>query len=302
MGTELITTAKYDVETARTATAAWQAELGDLGIAPTFPRLKVPAGGGLQFADPASPDPESPDFVKEFTGVIVGKRKTSRLYLVPFDQRAAEDSGRPDAWSIDGKTQIVPQATYDKIKALNEERAAQNIAPLPAPSRNLAACPYNQFGSAALLGGRGKGKATNDYIELYLFTGNGFPTLLAAPAGSIQKVIQHLQNLVQQTGTVVGAETVIGLKKEKSGQGIDYSQLTFGVGGKLDADAVGKMKGYEAELAPVLAIDPFGDSEAAEELSYDFDAPATAEWETAEEPSYEHEPVAVAAGVGDIDL
>lgn len=300
---------RYDVQVARDAAQLWQEELGP-EFTPTFPRLKVPAGGGTSWDDPFSPDPESPDQAKDFTGIIVGKRKVSRLYLTNFDDRDAEDSGRPDAWSIDGKTQIVPQATVDKIKTLNADREANGIAPLPVPSRQIANCPYSQFGSAGLLGKAGKGKATNDYLELYLYAdGKPLPVLLAVPAGSIANATKHLQAIVQLGKPLSAVETVVALKKAKSGQGITFSEVTFAIGAPLEPSLAQSLKGYELELKPILEADPFAqaqaegsaDDGAIEGTAYDGGGESITDAGTsAVAAGFDAEPVAAAAG--DIQL
>jgi hypothetical protein len=121
MSTELVVQGTYDLEIAQNAVDLVKEELGEDAKIP-YTRVKVPSGGSTAWEDPASIDPENPDPIKELRGVIVGHRKVSRLYFTSFDERGEGDSGRPDAWTNDGKIQVVPEETVDYCRAKVEKR------------------------------------------------------------------------------------------------------------------------------------------------------------------------------------
>src|SRR5690349_1635917 len=128
--TELVTADSYDFDSAEELAQVWLEE-SDGDFTPEFPRVKA-KGGIFNFGDDIQPS-------REARGVIVAWHKSSRLYLEDFDD--ADDAGRrPDAWSTDGKVQVVPPETYEKIERLNAERSSKGLPLLPPPNRNLAEC------------------------------------------------------------------------------------------------------------------------------------------------------------------
>lgn len=299
MSTELVKAGTYDVEAAKEATSLWAEELGD-DFQPEFPQLR---GGGQNpsLFDPFS-DPENPDTIKTFTGVIVGKRRTSKLYFKSFDQRGEGDSGRPDAWSADGKVQVVPADTIAKVDALNAERKVNGQAPLPYPLRDAKNCPYGLFGSAALLGKTGKGKARNEYLEIYLFVeGKPLPVLVPVSAGSIRGVEQYLTGLVHQNLRLSGVETVVSTQKQSGTT--DYYGLSFTKGRQLTKDDADALKAYEIGLKPFLTQDRFSDDAAVETNTAEaWDQPVEAVDATTEVAGdWGQDPVAVGVGAVDTD-
>jgi len=247
MSTDVVPSENFLPTAAAGFADAWREEMGD--ELPEFPRVKIPAGGGSAWEIPSG-DPDNPDIAKELVGVIVAHHATSRLYLESFEDRTSDSTGRPDAWSIDGKVQVVPAETLEKVKELG----------LPAPLTDLAACPYNQFGSAHLLGGSGNGKASRNYHEVYLYLGNGavFPVQVSIPATSIKAFKTYLSQSVLGRGLVPSQVlTKLSLKKVQSGGGIDYSTVVFANVGPLDEAVAAEIKKFSGDIKAIVSRDPF---------------------------------------------
>lgn len=247
MSTDVVPSETYLPTAAAGFADAWREEMGD--ELPEFPRVKIPAGGGSAWEIPSG-DPDNPDISKELVGVIVAHHPTSRLYLESFEDRTSDSTGRPDAWSIDGKVQVVPAETLEKVKELG----------LPAPLTDLGLCPYNQFGSAHLLGGSGNGKASRNYHEVYLYLGDGavFPVQVSIPATSIKAFKTYLSQSVLGRGLVPSQViTKLALKKVQSGGGIDYSTVVFSNAGLLDEKVAAEIRSFSGDIKKIVSRDPF---------------------------------------------
>ena len=93
----------------------------------SFQRVKIPAGGALQFEIPTE-DPDNPDYARTLEGVILYNHSAYTLW--PEGSEYDEDT-KPLCSSVDGKTGI------------------------GEPGGACATCPMNAYGSARD-GGRGK--------------------------------------------------------------------------------------------------------------------------------------------------
>jgi len=242
MSGELTTTSKFEIANPDEVASIWAEELE--GFTPEFDRVKVPGAGGLAWEVPTE-DPDNPDTVRDLVGVIVDHHPSSRLYLDAYDG----SQGKPDAWSLDGKTQHVPKETAAKCK----ERG------LPVPSVDLASCPYNQFGSTSLVGGSGNGKATRNYYEIYLLReGSVLPVQLSVPATSIKNFQSWLMKRVVGAGRrVTGVVAKVTLKKAESKGGITYSSVHFQTESVLDPVTAANIKAYSDGLKTVTRADRY---------------------------------------------
>ena len=115
------------------------------GLQMSFPRIKIPAGGALQFEIP-SDDPESPDYEKTLVGVILSNFPNNAYWPEGSEY---DDTATPLCSSVDGK---------------------QGIG---EPGGSCAACALNKFGSAA----EGNGKACKNMRVLYLLRSGEFMPL-----------------------------------------------------------------------------------------------------------------------------
>lgn len=310
--TDLVIADQFALEEAEDFAATWAEEMGEEAELP-FPRIKVPSSGSTVWEIPGD-DPDNPDTAKDLVGVIVAQRSIGKLFLDDYDSREEGDSGFPDAYSPDGKVQIIAPGTLEKC----EERG------LPAPHTSTATCPYWQFGSAALLGGRGAGKAVNQYQEVYLHLGgeNVLPHRILVPAGSLKNwrafagptvIIRHKRF----TNVVVG----LSLKKERNPAGKDYSVVQFRVVERLPDTLQAKFYEFGRGIKAVVDQDGFArriteglvDDALEAEVVPAASAPAAdnrtdaldAAFEAAVADPTPAEPVAVAAtttGTDDVDV
>lgn len=170
------------------------------GIAPEFPRVKIPAGGQLSFEVPNPDDPEDPTPMKTLEGVIV-LQHTANSYWAEADANGQP----PDCASADG------EAGYGN------------------PGGRCGGCPLNQFGS----GEGGLGKACKNMKNLYLLrSGDRLPLLLSLPPTSLKGFRQYANTLRLGGRGLSAVVTSIGLKRQESG-GNSYSVATFRMAGEL---------------------------------------------------------------------
>lgn len=236
-GTEvaLVEEGKYALEASSEIARNQREELGD-DFVPKFERISVPGAGSTNWELPGG------DAAKEITGVIVAQRKTTALYLDENDE-----SKFPDAYSLDGKTQILAEGTVEKAARLG----------IPVPLTNLAKCPYYQWDSKHLIGGSGKGKATREYREIYIVQpGTVFPTLVKIPSTSLVNSDSHFNALVQKAPfSLSGYESILTLEKKEQGQ-VKWSVVNFKVGDKLDDTSYLAAKELGKQVRAVLSQAP----------------------------------------------
>ena len=132
------------------------------GLQLSFPRIKIPSGGGLAFEVPGD-DPENPDAVKEVVGVIVDHHPVNAYWADKY----AGANNPPDCSSMDGKVGI---------------DADGNRKPCNS-------CQYNQWGSAE----DGRGKACKNMHRVYILReGEMLPLLLTLPPTSLKNLSDYL--------------------------------------------------------------------------------------------------------------
>ena len=183
------------------------------GIQMSFPRIKIPAGGTLQFEIPTD-DPENPDYAKALTGVI--------LYHHPNNVYWAEgseydDNSVPLCTSVDGKTGI------------------------GEPGVNCATCALNEYGTAA----EGRGKACKNMRMLYLLrSGEYMPYQLALPPTSLKSFGDFMKSaFALRQRACFGSIVQITLKKMNTG-GNDYSVAVFRRILDFDGDKLAQVRAY----------------------------------------------------------
>ncbi len=166
------------------------------GLQMSFPRIKIPAGGALQFEIP-SDDPESPDYAKTLVGVILSNFPNNAYWPEGSEY---DDSATPLCSSVDGK---------------------QGIG---EPGGSCAACALNRFGSAA----EGNGKACKNMRVLYLLrSGEFMPLQVTLPPTSLKPFREFMnQSFLLRRRATYGSVVQIGLKKMSNGKD-DYSVATF---------------------------------------------------------------------------
>jgi len=173
------------------------------GVNLSYPRVKIPAGGILQFELANPDDPDTPKYEAKLTGVIVDHFASNVFWKDP----EAANGAQPDCAAPDGKT------GYGD------------------PGGDCAKCPLNEFGS----GEGGNGKACKNTRRIYLLRpGDLIPLVIVLPGTSLRSFEDYLAQTLLARGihpsTVV---TQIGLKKQTSRDKKDYSMATFSVAERL---------------------------------------------------------------------
>ena len=121
----------------------------------SFQRVKIPAGGALQFEIPTE-DPDNPDYARTLEGVILYNPEGSEY----------DEDTKPLCSSVDGKTGI------------------------GEPGGACATCPMNAYGSAR---DGGRGKACKNMRDIYLLrSGEYMPLLISLPPTSIKPFKEFL--------------------------------------------------------------------------------------------------------------
>lgn len=166
------------------------------GLQMSFPRIKIPGGGSLQFEIP-SDDPENPDYAKTLEGVILFNHPNNAYWP---EGNEYDDSTAPLCSSVDAK---------------------QGIG---EPGGSCVSCALNQFGSAA----EGAGKACKNMRVLYLLrSGEFMPLQVTLPPTSLKPFREFMnQSFMLRRRATYGSVVQIGLKKMSNGKD-DYSVATF---------------------------------------------------------------------------
>ncbi len=232
------------------------------GMAISFDRVKIPAGGGIAFEVPNGTD--TPDTVQALEGVIVDAHPVSTLWLT----NGAE--GAPHAYSEDGVTQVVT----DEARRLVEASGGR----LPMPSHVLAECPYNQFGTAQLVNPQANpnGKATKNGFRLYVLpSGEVLPLVVTLPPTSLAPWTDYALKRIQFKGLkLTDVVTRLSLEKiQKNGQ--KYSRVKFGLVGALDDAAKTAIAAYTHGIKALTRKDARAGAVAAPVAAPQLESPVT---------------------------
>ena len=180
----------------------------------SFQRVKIPAGGQLQFEIPTE-DPDNPDYARTLEGVILYNHSAYTLW--PEGSEYDEDT-KPLCSSVDGKTGI------------------------GEPGGACATCPMNAYGSAR---DGGRGKACKNMRDIYLLrSGEYMPLLISLPPTSIKPFKEFLNRaFVYRRRATYGSLIQIGLKKENNGSN-DYSVATFRLVRDFQGEELAQIRTY----------------------------------------------------------
>lgn len=164
------------------------------GIRLSFPRVKIPAGGVLQFEMPGD-DPEHPEYADKLTGVLLFHHATNGYWPHAMD----DEDKNPICSSVDGKMGI------------------------GEPGGACVSCELNAFGTAD----DGKGKACKNMRSLYLLqSGELMPIELKLPPTSLKGFQDFMSAAFLTRGRAsYGSVIEIGLKRMNNGN--PYSVATF---------------------------------------------------------------------------
>ena len=184
------------------------------GLQMSFQRVKIPAGGTLQFEMP-SDDPDNPDYEKNLVGVILHNHATCAYWPAGSDY---DDDTTPLCSSVDGK------------QGYGE------------PGGVCEACALSQFGSAS----NGRGKACKNMRVLYLLrSGEFMPLAINLSPTSISPFREFLnKGFVFRNRATYGSLVEIGLKRQTNPEGKDYSVATFKWLGDFHGEQLAAVRKY----------------------------------------------------------
>ncbi len=165
------------------------------GLHLNFQRVKIPAGGALQYEIPGD-DPENPDYAKNLEGVILFNHASCAYWL----DGEMDENTAPMCSAIDGKVGV------------------------GEPGGTCVTCALNRFGT----GENGKGKACKNMRILYLLRdGEYMPLQVTLPPTSIKPFNDFYSAAFasRHRGTC-GSIVQLGLKRVENGTNT-YSVATF---------------------------------------------------------------------------
>ena len=200
--------------------AAMAEELDGLQL--SFPRVKIPSGGGLAFEVPGD-DPENPDTEKEIIGVIVDHHPVNAYWADKY----AGANNPPDCSSMDGKVGMDQDGNRKPCNS----------------------CAMNEWGTAE----EGRGKACKNMHRVYILReGEMLPLLLTLPPTSLKNLSDYLGLRVITKGLrSYGVITKVSLKKAQNANGINYSQAVFALAGKLSPEQTKAMSEYSQGIRTI---------------------------------------------------
>jgi len=204
-----------------TINAAISTNIGSGGLSEfDLPRIKMPAGGGLQWAVPTL---EGEAMEPSIEGVIVLARDTRAYYSQPISETGG--SQPPDCWSADGATGC------------------------GKPGGACLACPLAQYGSAP----GGRGQACKQIKQLFVLRGSLLlPEVVTLPPTSLKAAKQYLLKLTSQGVPYYAVVTRIGLERTKNAQGIAYSRAVLAFVRRLAPEEVERAREYHEMLKPLV--------------------------------------------------
>ena len=183
------------------------------GLRLTFPKVKIPGGGVLQF-EMESDNPERPDYVPELEGILLFNHPANSYWP---EGEEYEDNTPPLCQSVDGKI------GYGN------------------PGGLCASCGFNTFGSAS----NGRGKACKNQRTLYLLRSGEFvPIQISLPPTSLTPYNAFYNAAFARRQRPLYSSIVrIGLKRMSS-NGYDYSVATFCKVRDLSGEELAAVKAY----------------------------------------------------------
>lgn len=183
------------------------------GIQMSFPRIKIPSGGTIQFEIPTD-DPENPDYTKVLTGVILYHHPN---YVYWAEGSEYDENATPLCTSVDGKIGI------------------------GEPGGLCGTCALNEYGTAS----EGRGKACKNMRMLYLLcNGEYMPYQLALPPTSLKPFKDFInQAFMLRRRASYGSIIQISLKKVSNGTN-DYSVAVFRRILDFEGDKLAQVRAY----------------------------------------------------------
>ena len=183
------------------------------GLRLTFPKVKIPGGGVLQF-EMESDNPERPDYAPELEGILLFNHPANSYWP---EGEEYEDNTPPLCQSVDGKI------GYGN------------------PGGLCASCGFNTFGSAS----NGRGKACKNQRTLYLLRSGEFVPIQISPPPTSLTPYNSFYNaaFARRQRPLYSSIVRIGLKRMSS-NGYDYSVATFKLLYDFTGDELARVRAY----------------------------------------------------------
>lgn len=193
-------------------------------------RVKVPSGTGPMMWALSGDEP-----VKTLEGIWIRHRVVRAYWKTTFDEGGGGNP--PDCFSSDS---LFGQGD---------------------PGGDCLSCPNAKFGTAH----KGSGQACKQMRQVFfLREGHLLPTLLVVPPSSLKPAVSYLMWLTNRSIPYWSVITRMSLEKSRSKGGVDYAQIKFEVGSRLEGDVLEKIKAYKTEIEPALREVSVDDPSAAE--------------------------------------
>lgn len=201
--------------------AALSTNIGSGGLSEfDLPRIKMPAGGGLQWVVPTL---EGEAMEPAIEGVIVLARDTRAYYSQPISETGGNQP--PDCWSADGVTGS------------------------GKPGGACLACPLARYGSAP----GGRGQACKQIKQLFVLRGSLLlPEVVTLPPTSLKPARHYLLKLTSQGVPYYAVVTRLSLERTKNSQGIAYSRAVLSFVRRLAPEEVERAREYHEMLKPLV--------------------------------------------------
>lgn len=189
-----------------------------------FPRIRVPAGGSLEFRIEGAAGERS---ARTLDGILMATRHARAYWARPYGKGGKKP---PDCTSTDG------------------------FLGKGDPGGKCADCPYAQFGSAHNPdGSKGAGQACKDMRQLLiLLEGEALPHLLAVPPTSVKSFTAYSMNLTSARTRYWGGVTRLTLERAQNEGGIEYAKIHFRLAQKLDPALAATIAPYHERMRELL--------------------------------------------------
>ena len=185
-------------------------------------RIKVPAGGGLQFDIPTL---EGEEQSATYEGIIVHWQEPRAYWDISFDESGGGTP--PDCSSHDG---------YRGEGKFGPDSEAN-------PTGHCDTCPMSQWGSAR--GGERRGQACKQMRVLFTVRPDSMlPDAVICPPTSIKQIRQYFLRLAGRSIPYNSVVTRFKLERAQSGEGITYSRIVPSLATRLDAEQAAQAKEY----------------------------------------------------------
>jgi hypothetical protein len=185
-------------------------------------KIKVPRGGSLSWMVPTL---EGEQAVKELEGVILNISRT-RAY-----------------WATSKVTNDPPAC-----------RSNDMITGIGNPGGECDSCPFNQYGSATKDGGgAGRGKGCKERKILFMLRpGAMLPEAVILPPTCLKAMQKYQLTLTSNSVPYCAVITKLALKESSSRDGFKYAEIVPTMSGRLDKDAIDRVRSLAASLRGVM--------------------------------------------------